>query len=164
VWPDANSVPWYGFVWFGLPWIVIPLGGAIAKDLTNRKKSSKTEKPIQTRFHDWRFSGGGYTATSPDEKYCLWISGFLSFGDYNSRKPFLAGLSWPEKWKLYREIKREQKIRKEKKNSDVAAIAERNRIQWNSDKSNPYIPKSGVMVNEVYPAFEIRVQPMEVKK
>ena len=61
---------------------------------------------MKTRFSEWKIDG--YKAQSPDNKYCLWVAnGFLSFNDYDTfspRESLLKGLSFFERWKIWKEL------------------------------------------------------------
>ena len=62
-------------------------------------------------FKDWIFDG--YTLSN--DKYCLWVcNGFCFFADhrmFNNAKPLLSLMGFLEKLKLWREVKKEKKLR-----------------------------------------------------
>lgn len=66
-----------------------------------------------SKLQGWKIDG--YRAVSEDGKYALWIAnGFLYFKDHEPHYPrhtLLAGASLIDKYKLWREIKRERKHR-----------------------------------------------------
>lgn len=73
-------------------------------------------REYKTKFSDWRIDG--YTAKSPDGLYELWIAnGFLSFDDYYCHYPkqtLLTHVNIFQKYKLWKEIKKELKLRTKK--------------------------------------------------
>lgn len=63
-------------------------------------------------FSTWKING--YRAEN--ENHCLWIcNGFIFFRDCdsfgNNPKPFLMHLSWFQRYRLWRELKREMRRR-----------------------------------------------------
>lgn len=71
---------------------------------------------VEGMFRGWNFSRSKHTITSKDGKHCLWVcNGFLHFSDYtstyNNAEPLLDGLNIFERWKVWREYKREKRRR-----------------------------------------------------
>ena len=66
-------------------------------------------------FKDWIM--WNCVIATPDKKFMLWTTnGFTGFNDYAvatnaKQRNFLGGLSWWDKWLLWREFKREKKRR-----------------------------------------------------
>lgn len=65
-------------------------------------------------FKNWEIDR--FTAISPDEKYEIWhCNGFMFFEDYRNilsqRKPFISLMNCWDKWRLWRALKQELRIR-----------------------------------------------------
>lgn len=71
---------------------------------------------MTNRFKDWTVTK--YTATSPNGKCILWVAGgFLFFKDNgDAQNAVLIGLSLWQKWKVWRELKKEMTERAFPKN------------------------------------------------
>lgn len=74
-----------------------------------KKKNNQKE----TRFKSWKIDG--YTAKSPCGKYELWIAnGFMCFDDigcHYPKKPLLFKINVFQKYKIWRELVKEIKLR-----------------------------------------------------
>lgn len=99
-------------------------------DLYNSEEAGMIN--IKGVFKSWEFT----QYTIRNEKYCLWVSnGFSFFRDYSlffsDTKPFLAGIGFWLRWRLWREYKREI--------SDRAEISIKNIIEANSSTATEII-------------------------
>lgn len=72
-------------------------------------------------FRGWEIDH--YTAEHPEKGYKLWIpNGLTFFRDYEgASEPFLSGTSFWQRWRIWRELKRERRRRAENRIKELAA-------------------------------------------